>query len=78
MNWRSRLFKLLSAIGILCLSLPSTASAHPGHETTSADPYSVQHYILEPLHLVPVVALFVLAIVGYVAFVRWHTNRGPH
>jgi hypothetical protein len=45
-----------------CLLLPAEAAwAHPGHGVTPPD--SPAHYVLEPLHALPVL-LIVLAIVG--------------
>jgi hypothetical protein len=45
---------LLAACTVLA---PGLAIAHPGHGTTA--PESVQHYVLEPVHAVPVVILLV-------------------
>jgi hypothetical protein len=50
--------------------LPSLAWAHPGHGATEPD--SVQHYLLEPLHVVMIVAA-IAAIGGAIAF--WRSRR---
>ena len=39
-----------------------TVFAHPGHGTT--DPHSVTHYVAEPVHFAPLLALFAIAAVA--------------
>lgn len=46
--------------------------AHPGHGTTTPD--SPAHYVFEPVHALPVVAI-VVAIAGAVLFLRRRQGR---
>ncbi|MBX3437017.1 MAG: hypothetical protein KF861_05975 [Planctomycetaceae bacterium] len=49
-------------LGVVCVSwvtiilgLAGTSQAHPGHGTT--DPQTVAHYLTEPVHLAPLMAV---------------------
>jgi hypothetical protein len=55
-----------SAFGVV-LAWGAVASAHPGHGTIPAD--SPAHYVLEPVHALPVVAI-VAAIAGVLVYRR--------
>lgn len=52
---------------LLFLAIPGVTLAHPGHGST--EPSSITHFVLEPVHAVPLVVLGVLT-VGMALFVR--------
>lgn len=51
-----------------CLTITGSLGAHPGHGVT--DPSSVAHYVLEPLHVAPV-----LIVAAAAALVLWLRRR---
>ena len=55
------------------LVVPSSVWAHAGHGVTPAD--SAAHYILEPLHFVPVALLVVAAGLAWAAFRERRVDR---
>lgn len=58
-------------VAALCSLVPATAFAHPGHGHT--DPDSWQHYLTEPVHVIPLAllaAIVIVAIMGLRARVR--------
>lgn len=57
---RPRLFCL--HLMLVLSGMVGTATAHPGHGTT--DPHSVTHYVAEPVHAAPLLALFAAAAVA--------------
>lgn len=59
-------------VAALCSLVPATAFAHPGHGHT--DPDSWQHYLTEPVHVIPLALLAAIAIVAVMA-VRSRVRR---
>lgn len=63
--------RYLTVAALVCGS-PAALLAHPGHGSTA--PESLSHYAFEPVHLLPVAALFAAA--GVVWAVRsWKRSR---
>jgi hydrogenase/urease accessory protein HupE len=57
---RINMKKILTALSLFVLCIPSISLAHPGHGNT--DGYTITHYFTEPVHVV--IAIGVLAAVA--------------
>lgn len=55
-------------LAALMVSLPVWASAHAGHGHFSWD--DIRHYVFSPEHTLPVVAIVLLGITAYKAYLR--------
>ncbi len=47
---------------LVLFCLPSAVLAHPGHGTTA--PETVSHYVAEPVHVAPLLAIVVIIVAG--------------
>lgn len=57
---------LKAALMLIIVSLPSLASAHPGHGDHSHDGWSVIHYFTQPEHAVLSIAIVISLVLAFV------------
>jgi hypothetical protein len=67
---------ILWVLATLCV--PALANAHPGHGHT--DPRSAAHYVVEPVHVMPVVVIAgALVLAALTLYLVWRARRsGRH